>query len=144
VGHSRLVPRFVPCSHANFCRKHFLRTCDRLLGRERNRCREVFAFAGIWDSWRSPEGQTVETFSIITTKPNSLIASVHDRMPVILPEDAYDLWLNPSFQRTDALCDLLQPFDARRMRGYEVSSRVNSVRNDDPACAERVETLFST
>ena len=47
----------------------------------------VFAFAGIWDSWRGPEGHNVETFSIITTRPNRLLASVHDRMSVILPED---------------------------------------------------------
>ena len=93
---------------------------------------------GIWDSWRSPEGHNIETFSIVTTKPNSLLAFVHDRMPVILPENAYDLWLDPSFQRTNALCDMLQFFDASRMRGFEVSSRVNSVKNDDPACAEEV------
>jgi putative SOS response-associated peptidase YedK len=54
---------------------------------------EIFAFAGIWDVWRNPEGQAVETCSIITTTPNSLLADVHDRMSVILPDDVYDLWL---------------------------------------------------
>jgi putative SOS response-associated peptidase YedK len=98
----------------------------------------LFAFAGIWDSWRSPEGQTMETCSIITTAPNALCADVHDRMPVILPEDAYDLWLDPGFQKADAVCDLLRPFDANLMRRFPVSSRVNLVRNDDPACAEPV------
>ena len=98
----------------------------------------IFAFAGIWDSWRSPEGQVIETCSILTTAPNSLCAPVHDRMPVILPDGAYDLWLDPAFQRTDALCDLLQPFDASLMRRYEVGSRVNLVKNDDAECARAV------
>jgi len=70
----------------------------------------IFAFAGIWDSWRNPEGQTLETCSIITTNPNSLCADVHDRMPVILADDAYDLWLDPGFQKTDTICGLLKPF----------------------------------
>jgi putative SOS response-associated peptidase YedK len=98
----------------------------------------VFAFAGIWERWNSPEGQVVETCSVITTIPNSLLQDVHDRMPVILPDDAYDLWLDPGFHNIDAVCDLLKPFDAHLMRRYEVSSRVNSVKNDDAACAEPV------
>jgi putative SOS response-associated peptidase YedK len=53
---------------------------------------------------------------------------VHDRTPVILPDDAYDLWLDPGFQKTDAICDLLKPFEAGLMRRYEVSSRVNLVK----------------
>lgn len=96
----------------------------------------IFAFAGIWDKWRSPEGKVIETCSIITTKPNALCADIHDRMPVILPDDVYDLWLDPGFQRTDAICDLLKPFNAELMNRYEVSDRVNLVQNDDPACAE--------
>ncbi len=63
---------------------------------------------------------------------------VHDRMPVILPDEACDLWLDPGFQKTDAVCDLLKPFNPALMRRYEVSSRVNMVKNDDPACAEAV------
>ena len=98
----------------------------------------VFAFAGLWDSWRSTDGQTVETCTIITTTPNALCADVHDRMPVILPADAHDLWLDPGFQETNDICDLLKPFDPALMRRFELSSRVNSVKNDDPACAEPV------
>jgi putative SOS response-associated peptidase YedK len=64
----------------------------------------LFAFAGLWDSWRNSEGQRIETCSIITTTPNALCADVHDRMPVILPDDAYDLWLDPGFQKTDCNC----------------------------------------
>ena len=89
----------------------------------------IFAFAGIWDSWRNSEGKALETCSIITTTPNALLADIHDRMPVILPDDAYDLWLDPGFQKADAICNLLKPFDPARMRRYEVSSRVNLVKN---------------
>ena len=99
----------------------------------------IFAFAGIWDSWRNPEGQTIKTCSIITTTPNALLADIHDRMPVILPDDAYDLWLDPGFQKPDAICDLLKPFEPILMRRYEISSRVNLVKNDDAACAEPVK-----
>jgi putative SOS response-associated peptidase YedK len=101
----------------------------------------VFAFAGIWDSWRNPEGKAVETFSIITTSPNALLIDIHDRMPVILPDDNYDLWIDPGFQKTDSICDLLKPFDPQLMQRYEVSSRVNLVKNDDSACAEPVVRL---
>jgi len=98
----------------------------------------IFAFAGLWEQWKNPEGQLVETCSIITTTPNTLCAEVHDRMPAILPDEAYDLWLDPGYQKTDAVCDLLKPFDPALMWRYEVSSRVNLVKNDDPACAEAV------
>ena len=57
-------------------------------------------------------------------------------MPVILPDDTYDLWLDPGFQKPDAICDLLKPFNPVLMRRYEVSNRVNLVKNDDAGCAE--------
>jgi putative SOS response-associated peptidase YedK len=99
----------------------------------------VFAFAGIWERWKNPEGQFVETFSIITTTPNALCQDVHDRMPVILPDEHYDLWLDPGFHNTEELCALLKPYDAAQMKRHEVSTRVNAVKNDDPSCAEPVE-----
>lgn len=98
----------------------------------------VFAFAGLWDRWRSPEGQTVESCTILTTAANELVAPVHERMPVILPPDAYELWLDPGMQRAEAVREMLRPF-AGPMRAYEVSTRVNAVQNDDAACAEPVE-----
>jgi putative SOS response-associated peptidase YedK len=98
----------------------------------------IFAFAGLWEQWQSPAGQPIDTCSIITTSPNTLCVDVHDRMPVILPGDAYDLWLDPAFHKADAVCELLTPFDAGRMCRYQVSNRVNLVKNDDPACAEAV------
>ena len=62
-------------------------------------------------------------------------ADIHDRVLVILPDEAYDLWLDHGVQKTDAVCDLLKPFNPAMMRRYEVSSRVNLAKNDDPACA---------
>lgn len=96
----------------------------------------IFAFAGIWEQWKDPAGALIETCSIITTTPNELTADVHDRMPVILAPDDYDLWLDPGLTRSDAVVDLLRPFDAKLMRCYPVSTRVNLVKNDDPSCCE--------
>jgi putative SOS response-associated peptidase YedK len=100
---------------------------------------ELFAFAGIWDRWKDAGGKWLETCSILTTSPNAVTSAVHDRMPVILDPDVYDLWLDPGMRAVDAASDLLKPYDARQMRFYPVSSRVNSVVNDDEACAAPVE-----
>jgi putative SOS response-associated peptidase YedK len=95
----------------------------------------IFAFAGIWDRWKNPQGEVIETCSILTTAPNAFLADVHDRMPVILPLEHYDLWLDPGFQGTDDLKGLLRPYEPSLMKRYPVSTRVNLVRNDDPDCA---------
>jgi putative SOS response-associated peptidase YedK len=100
---------------------------------------EVFAFAGIWDRWRNPNGDSVDTCSILTTTPNAVTAAVHDRMPVILDPDGYELWLDPGMTNVAAASDLLKPCDARRMRSYPVSSRINHVANDDEACSAPVQ-----
>ena len=94
----------------------------------------LFAFAGLWDRWRDPTGALIESCSILTTTPNSLLANVHDRMPVILPRERYDLWLDPGFKDVEALAEVLVPFDAAQMRSFPVSTRINSVTNDDPEC----------
>ena len=100
---------------------------------------ELFAFAGIWDRWKDAGGKTVETCSILTTTPNAVTTAVHDRMPVILDPGGYDLWLDPGMRDMGAATDLLKPYDARLMRCYPVSTRINSVANDDEACAALVE-----
>src|SRR5712691_3874426 len=89
----------------------------------------LFAFAGIWDRWKNPSGDIVETCSILTTTPNALISTVHDRMPVILDPEDYDLWLDPGMRDVNVASELLKPYDARVMRGYPVSTRVNHVAN---------------
>ena len=100
---------------------------------------ELFAFAGIWDRWKDATGTEVETCSILTTTPNAVTAAVHDRMPVILDPDVYDLWLDPGMRNLNAVGDMLRPFDARMMRCYPVSARVNHVVNDDAECSAPVE-----
>ncbi len=100
---------------------------------------KLFAFAGLWERWRDPGGQWVKSFSILTTTPNAVTSAVHDRMPVILDPDNYDLWLDPGMQNVAAISELLKPYDARLMRCYPVSSRVNHVENDDEECSAPVE-----
>ena len=100
---------------------------------------ELFAFAGLWDGWKDPNGKWVKTCSILTTAPNAVTAAVHDRMPVILDPASYDLWLDPGMRDVSAVSDLLKPFDAKSMRCYPVSTRVNSVANDDEECSRPIE-----
>ena len=102
---------------------------------------ELFAFAGIWDGWRDSNGNWVKTCSILTTTPNAVTSAVHDRMPVILHPDDYDLWLDPGMNDVQAVSDLLKPYDARLMRCYPVSMRVNHVENDDEDCSQTVEIM---
>ena len=100
---------------------------------------KLFAFAGLWDRWKDPSGLWIKSCSILTTTPNAVISAVHDRMPVILDPEAYDLWLDPGMANVEAVSEMLKPYDARTMRCYPVSTRVNHVANDDPECSARVE-----
>jgi putative SOS response-associated peptidase YedK len=99
----------------------------------------LFAFAGLWERWRDPSGQWVKSCSILTTTPNAVTSAIHDRMPVILDRDSFDLWLDPGMQNVAAISELLKPYDARLMRCYPVSSRVNHVAFDDDECSRPVE-----
>jgi putative SOS response-associated peptidase YedK len=100
---------------------------------------ELFAFAGLWERWKDPSGNWIKSCSILTTTPNAVTAAVHDRMPVILHPDNYDLWLDPGFVDFTAVSEMLKPYDARLMRCYPVSSLVNHVANDDAECSAPVE-----
>jgi len=110
---------------------------------------DLFAFAGIWDCWKSPTGESIQTCSIVTTSPNALTGLVHDRMPVILDSADYDLWLDPGMKDGGEACRLLRPYSAQSMRSYPVSQRINSVLNDDEECSHATHpfgiqhTLFS-
>ena len=88
---------------------------------------------------RNAEGQWIKTCSILTTSPNSVTATVHDRMPVILHPNAYDLWLDPQTQNVGVVSELLKPYDACLMRFYPVSTRLNRVENDDEECSRPIE-----
>ena len=100
------------------------------------KAREPFAFAGLWETWKPPTGKPVHSCTIITTSPNSLMASIHNRMPVILPRTAESLWLDRTVTDPQALLPLLTPYAAELMEAYAVSPLVNSPRNDTPACTE--------
>lgn len=94
--------------------------------------------AGLWETWRSPDGSEIETCTIITTDANAVIRPLHDRMAVVLPPDAYELWLRPdsSLAELDAL---LQPAPEDLLIAYPVSPRVNSPANDDPSLVAPVD-----
>ncbi len=102
-----------------------------------------FAFAGLWEVW-SPQDETAPdaapllSCTIITTTPNSLLEPIHNRMPVILDPDAYDLWLDTREQSPNELTGLLRPYPAEQMTAYPVSTTVNSPKNDSPACVAPV------
>jgi putative SOS response-associated peptidase YedK len=102
---------------------------------------ELFAFAGLWERWKDPSSNSVETCSILTTTPNAVTSAVHDRMPAILDPDSYDLWLDPDMRDVSAASDLLKPYDAQLMRSYPVSARINRVANDDEECSAPVELV---
>ncbi|WP_288903252.1 SOS response-associated peptidase [uncultured Sneathiella sp.] len=86
----------------------------------------LFAFAGLWESWKSADGEVIESCTILTTTASKSIAFIHPRMPVILEPSRFDPWL-----RGEAGTEVLKAFDADRMTFYKVSSRVGNVRNDD-------------
>lgn len=94
-----------------------------------------FALGGLWETWQGPSGP-LETFTILTTRPNEVVAPLHDRMPVIVPPEAFQLWLDPGAQDPQALTALLGPAPAGELEAYPVSTLVNSPANDDPRCME--------
>ncbi|OAI41209.1 hypothetical protein AYO40_03625 [Planctomycetaceae bacterium SCGC AG-212-D15] len=95
-----------------------------------------FAFAGLWEKWRDPEGQTVQSCSIITTDANAMMRPLHDRMPVILRRDEYDCWLDPAYHDRHRLLELLRPCPEDGLSLTAVGSRVNNARNEGPECVE--------
>lgn len=101
---------------------------------------EPFAMAGLWEKWLSPMGYEVESFTIITTEANELMAKVHDRMPVILPEGNYEQWLDLQPTNLKGLLTLLRPYSSDDMEFYPVSTAVNNPRYDGPECVEPLST----
>jgi len=103
----------------------------------------TFALAGLWERWLDSHGSAVETCTILPTKPNALVADVHNRMPAILYACDYDLWLGPRTKDPALVARCLRPFDANLMKKYPVSTRVNRPENDDPECAQEVSIAAS-
>jgi len=100
---------------------------------------ELFAFAGLWDRWKKPDGNELRTYTIITTQANELLKPVHDRMPVILTREAEEKWLDQEWKDSQKLGELLKPFAADQLESYYVSPMVNSPRNDLIECIQPVD-----
>jgi putative SOS response-associated peptidase YedK len=98
-----------------------------------------FAFAGLWSTWQSPDGEAISTCAIITTEANEIMMPIHDRMPVILNSTDYDLWLDPTIQKPELLKPFLRAIDSNKLKAYPVSTKVNSPRHDSPECLESIE-----
>jgi putative SOS response-associated peptidase YedK len=98
---------------------------------------EPFAFAGLPVHWHRGD-QIIDSASIITTEANELMEGIHDRMPVILSPDDYDLWLEPDFHGEGKLLEMLKPYLAEDMEAYPVSTVVNNPRNETEGCVEGV------
>ena len=101
--------------------------------------REPFAFAGLWEKWVAESGETIHSCTIITTTPNTLMESIHQRMPVILPRKAESVWLDRTIEDPASLLPLLAPYPAEGMDAYAVSTLVNSPRNDSAECLKPLE-----
>lgn len=144
-----------PAFRSSFKRKRCLLPADgfyewkKLNGKKqpyyaRRKDQAPFAFAGIWARWRpktestdnNEEGPVIQSCALLTTEPNDVMRDIHDRMPVILPADAWDLWLDPEPEDVDALTELLRPYDPEVMEAYAVSTLVNRPGNDSPRCIE--------
>ena len=100
---------------------------------------EPFAFAGLWETWRDPEGELIRSCTIITTTANGLLRPIHDWMPVILPREAEEFWLDHNVQDPYLLTNLLILYPADAIQAHEVSPLVNSVANNSPAVVAPLE-----
>ncbi|MEC4815421.1 MAG: SOS response-associated peptidase [Scytonema sp. PMC 1069.18] len=95
-----------------------------------------FGFAGLWEQWKSPEGDQISSCTILTTEANQLVQPIHDRMPVILQPEDYDTWLDPQLQTPERLQPLLHPYSSEKMTAYPVSTLVNSPKHNHPECVK--------
>jgi putative SOS response-associated peptidase YedK len=100
---------------------------------------ELFAAAGLYEYWSGRDSaEPIESYTIVTTEANEMMAKIHDRMPVILAKGDHDAWLDPKNENTIGLQKLLKPYPAEEMRAYPISPRVNNVRNDEPGLIEQI------
>ncbi|MCA9604519.1 MAG: SOS response-associated peptidase [Myxococcales bacterium] len=95
-----------------------------------------FGFAGLWAVWKDAEGERVSSFTILTRPAVGAVEALHDRMPIVLPRDAYGLWLSRETSDPETLLRLLDTHIGAELRDTRVSTRVNSVKNDDPSLIE--------
>ena len=95
------------------------------------------AFAGLWETWMGPNGEELETAAIVTTRANRTLGDIHDRMPVIVPADAFNLWLDCAHVDVETAMTLVAPAPDSVLEAYEVSAAVNRTANDNPKLVER-------
>ena len=105
---------------------------------------QPLAFAGLYETWTGPNGEELDTAAIVTTAANRTLAAIHDRMPVFVPREAFDLWLDCDSVEPDVAAALIRPADDGLLEAYEISTAVNRVANDSesllkPSCAEPAE-----
>jgi putative SOS response-associated peptidase YedK len=93
-----------------------------------------FAFAGLWDNWQSSDGSEILSCTIITTEPNEFMKPIHNRMPVILSPETFNIWIQPGENDPALLQSVLQPYPSEEMAAHPVSRAVNSPQNDSPDC----------
>lgn len=98
-----------------------------------------FAFAGLWETWKGKKEEVYHSCTIVTTAANKVVQPIHDRMPVILSPTAYAAWLDPTKQDAGPLTQIIRDGRIHRLKRFPVSKRVNSIRNNDPACIEPIE-----
>lgn len=96
----------------------------------------IFAFAGLWDRWKGPDGDMVESFTIMTRQPNEAISALHNRIPVIIERGDYDRWLSRDLQDVEQISAMLGSKPSDELTFHAVSTLVNSPKNDDPACVQ--------
>ncbi len=99
---------------------------------------QPFAFAGLWEHWQGPDGSVIDSCTHLTTEPNELVRPLHDRMPVILKPEHYQLWMDPEVQQPEQLQPLLSPYPSEEMVAFPVSSKVNSPVNNSPELVKAI------
>ncbi|PSB05241.1 SOS response-associated peptidase [Merismopedia glauca] len=97
----------------------------------------TFAFAGLWEAWKNPQNEMLETCTILTTTANEVVAPIHERMPVILAQENYDLWLDCQEDNLEKLPEILRPVPDGEITAKPVSTRVNNAKYDRPDCLEK-------
>ena len=102
---------------------------------------EPFAFAGLWETWKDPEGEFVKSCTIITTSANEFLSPIHDRMPVILPQAMESFWLDKDVEDPLALASAIAPYPDDEVDAFEVSTLVNNTRNKGPEVMDPVARL---
>jgi len=102
---------------------------------------EVFALAGLWSRWSPPDADAVETFTILTCSPNDVMQPIHNRMPVILPAESIDAWLDPAIDDVSKVSAMLRPAPKASIMAREVTTHVNNPKHDDARCIKAVDTI---